>query len=131
MSYRTLKKMLGENSLERKCLFLFGGGLLLLITSSFYLYAWLNESWVIDQNLATVGAPFNNDNGKFSGSAYIFSVDLEAPDCNENGVPDSCEPDCNGNGVADWPWTRTSSRTAMSILLMWWTPYLALQTSPS
>ncbi len=50
MSYRTVKRLLGETSLERKCRFLFGGGLLLLITGSFYLYAWLNGNLVDDQN---------------------------------------------------------------------------------
>ncbi|QDU38574.1 Signal transduction histidine-protein kinase BarA [Maioricimonas rarisocia] len=42
MSYRTVKRLLGETSLERKCRFLFGGGLMLLITGSFYFYAQLN-----------------------------------------------------------------------------------------
>jgi two-component system, NarL family, sensor histidine kinase BarA len=42
MSYRTFKKLLGETSLERKCNFLFGGALMLLITGSFYFYAQLN-----------------------------------------------------------------------------------------
>ena len=42
MSYRTLKRLLGETSLERKCRFLFGGGLMLLITGLFIgcLNAW-------------------------------------------------------------------------------------------
>lgn len=35
MSYRTFKQVLGETSLERKCRFLFGASLLLLILSSF------------------------------------------------------------------------------------------------
>ncbi len=55
----------------------------------------------IDGDLAVSGARFNNDNGKWSGSAYVFSVDLGAPDCNKNGISDDCEPDCNGNGIAD------------------------------
>ena len=41
MSYRTLKRVLGETSLERKCRFLFGGCLLVLITGSF---AWYGSS---------------------------------------------------------------------------------------
>ena len=46
MSYRTMKRLLGETSLERKCRFLFGGGLMLLITGSFYFYYRLTEwSW--------------------------------------------------------------------------------------
>lgn len=51
MSYRTIKRLLGETSLERKCRFLFGGGLMLLITGSFYFYAWLNARLVYEQNV--------------------------------------------------------------------------------
>ena len=39
ISYRALKKLVGETSLERKCRFLFGFALLFLITASFWLYA--------------------------------------------------------------------------------------------
>ncbi|MFO1002566.1 MAG: HAMP domain-containing sensor histidine kinase [Planctomycetaceae bacterium] len=39
ISYRSLKKLIGESSLERKCRFLFGFALLFLITASFWLYA--------------------------------------------------------------------------------------------
>ena len=53
MSYRTFKKLLGETSLERKCRFLFGGGLMLLITGSFYFYARLNSTLVYKQNQTT------------------------------------------------------------------------------
>ena len=38
ISYRALKKLIGESSLERKCRFLFGFALLFLITASFWLY---------------------------------------------------------------------------------------------
>ncbi len=50
MSYRTIKKLLGETSLERKCRFLFGSGLLVLITGSFYLYARQTTELVYKQN---------------------------------------------------------------------------------
>lgn len=50
MSYRTFKRLLGETSLERKCRFLFGSGLLLLITGSFYLYGRLTAGIVEEQN---------------------------------------------------------------------------------
>src|SRR5688500_8199288 len=53
MSYRTVKRLLGETSLERKCRFLFGGGLMLLITGSFYFYAWLNSTLIYSQNNST------------------------------------------------------------------------------
>ncbi|MBS0265122.1 MAG: HAMP domain-containing protein [Planctomycetes bacterium] len=50
MSYRTFKRLLGETSLERKCRFLFGGGLLILITLSFGLYGSLTSGVVDEQN---------------------------------------------------------------------------------
>lgn len=50
MSYRSFKRILGETSLERKCRFLFGGALLLLITGSFYFYAQLNLRILKEQN---------------------------------------------------------------------------------
>ena len=53
MSYRTFKKLMGETSLERKCRFLFGGGLMLLITGSFYIYSRLNRSLFERQNERT------------------------------------------------------------------------------
>jgi signal transduction histidine kinase len=53
MSYRTIKRLLGETSLERKCRLLFGTGLLLLIAGSFALYGWLTVRLVYDQNRNT------------------------------------------------------------------------------
>src|SRR5262249_25298711 len=49
MSYRAFKRLLGETSLERKCRFLFGGFILLLITGSFWLYARQTEHLAYDQ----------------------------------------------------------------------------------
>jgi len=43
MSYRAFKRLLGETSLERKCRFLFGAFILLLITTSFWLFARQTE----------------------------------------------------------------------------------------
>ncbi len=43
MSYRAFKRLLGENSLERKCRFWFGAFILILITVSFGLYSWQTE----------------------------------------------------------------------------------------
>jgi signal transduction histidine kinase len=50
MSYRSFKRVIGETSLERKCRFLFGACLLVLIAASFYLYGRLTEKIVTDQN---------------------------------------------------------------------------------
>ncbi|HEV3163646.1 MAG TPA: ATP-binding protein [Isosphaeraceae bacterium] len=51
MSYRTFKHLLGETSLERKCRFIFGGGILVLVTLSFYWYGQKTESLVISQKI--------------------------------------------------------------------------------
>src|SRR4030042_161761 len=53
MSYRSIKRVLGETSLERKCRFLFGACLLLLITASFWVYGSQTESLVYKQNRTT------------------------------------------------------------------------------
>lgn len=49
MSYRTIKRLFGETSLERKTRFFLGGALLILISGSFYVYAQLNLGVVRDQ----------------------------------------------------------------------------------
>jgi signal transduction histidine kinase len=50
MSYRSIKRVLGETSLERKCRFLFGACLLLLITASFWWYGSQTEKMVYERN---------------------------------------------------------------------------------
>jgi len=50
MSYRTIKRLLGETSLERKCRFLFGGGLLILIVGSFAFYGHRTVNLLNEQN---------------------------------------------------------------------------------
>src|SRR3954451_11980279 len=53
VSYRSFKHLLGETSLERKCRFIFGGGILVLVTFSFYWYGQKAESLVIGQTNQT------------------------------------------------------------------------------
>jgi signal transduction histidine kinase len=53
MSYRSFKRVLGETSLERKCRFLFGACLLVLITGSFWWYGNRTEQLVYDQSRET------------------------------------------------------------------------------
>jgi two-component system, NarL family, sensor histidine kinase BarA len=53
MSYRSIKRVLGETSLERKCRFLFGACLLLLISGSFWLYGFQTEKMVYERNRDT------------------------------------------------------------------------------
>ena len=53
MSYRAFKRLLGETSLERKCRFLFGAFILLLITGSFWFYARQTEDVAYDQIVTT------------------------------------------------------------------------------
>jgi len=53
MSYRAFKRLLGESSLERKCRFLFGAGIFVLITLSFLIYAIQTEGLAYDQAIVT------------------------------------------------------------------------------
>ena len=53
MSYRSFKHLLGETSLERKCRFIFGLGILLLVTGSFFLYGRKTEELVRMQTTQT------------------------------------------------------------------------------
>jgi two-component system, NarL family, sensor histidine kinase BarA len=49
VSYRSFKHLLGETSLERKCRFIFGLGILVLVTASFFWYGQKTESLVRNQ----------------------------------------------------------------------------------
>ena len=51
ITYRSLKKLLGETSLERKCRYLFGAALLGLITGSFWLHAARTRQLVRNQQV--------------------------------------------------------------------------------
>ncbi len=53
MSYRAFKRLLGETNLERKCRFLFGGFILVLMVASFWLYARQTESIAYNQLTTT------------------------------------------------------------------------------
>jgi signal transduction histidine kinase len=53
MSYRSIKRVLGETRLERKCLILFGVCLFLLITASFWLYGKRTNAVIDEQNRTT------------------------------------------------------------------------------
>ncbi len=56
VSYRTFKHLLGETSLERKCRFIFGGGILTLVTFSFYWYGQKTEQLVLGQKIEAARA---------------------------------------------------------------------------
>jgi signal transduction histidine kinase len=49
MSYRAFKRLLGETSLERKCRWLLGTGVLVLMSGSFYVYSRQTEDLAYDQ----------------------------------------------------------------------------------
>ncbi|MFM7836501.1 MAG: hypothetical protein ACKPJD_32295 [Planctomycetaceae bacterium] len=51
MSYRALKKLIGETSLERKCRFLFGAALGLLVTASLWWHASRTRDLVDEQQV--------------------------------------------------------------------------------
>ncbi len=49
MSYKAFKRLLGETSLERKCRWLLGAGVLVLMTGSFWVYAKQTEDLAYEQ----------------------------------------------------------------------------------
>src|SRR5262245_58977732 len=53
VSYRSFKHLLGETSLERKCRFIFGLGILVLVSGSFFWYGQKTESLVRKQTTET------------------------------------------------------------------------------
>ena len=53
MSYRSFKHLLGETSLERKCRFIFGLGILVLVSGSFFWYGQKTETLVMMQTTQT------------------------------------------------------------------------------
>ncbi len=54
MSYKAFKRLLGETSLERKCRWLLGAGVLVLMTGSFWVYSKQTEDLAYEQ-LETTG----------------------------------------------------------------------------
>ncbi|MBI3462477.1 MAG: HAMP domain-containing protein [Planctomycetes bacterium] len=53
MSYRSLKRVLGETSLERKCRLLFGFFLVVLVGGSFWLYGYFTDKQLVAHNRKT------------------------------------------------------------------------------
>jgi two-component system, NarL family, sensor histidine kinase BarA len=53
VSYRSFKHLLGETSLERKCRFIFGLGILVLVSGSFFWYGQKTEGIVLMQTTQT------------------------------------------------------------------------------
>src|SRR5262245_48712584 len=83
MSYRAFKRLLGETSLERKCRFLFGAGILLLITVSFWIYAYQTEHLAYDQTTTTfrvlVNPIFENEHLRAIKKAWERGAGPEPP----------------------------------------------------
>jgi signal transduction histidine kinase len=76
MSYRAFKRLLGETSLERKCRWLLGAGVLLLMTGSFWVYAQQTESLAYEQLDTTgrvlIGPIFNKEHIAGDGAKDQF-----------------------------------------------------------
>src|ERR1700722_17403220 len=82
MSYRAFKRLLGETSLERKCRFLFGSGVVVLITLSFGLYDHLTVHLAYDQAVTTcrlLVAPTVAQNCLTKKSGNLDNVLLKEP----------------------------------------------------
>ena len=55
MSYRTIKRVLGETNLERKCRWWFGTSLFILLSLSFFWYGRRTDTIVKDLNPKFIG----------------------------------------------------------------------------
>ncbi len=55
MSYRTIKRVLGETNLERKCRWWFGTSLFILLTLSFFWYGRRTDTIVKELNPKFIG----------------------------------------------------------------------------
>ncbi len=77
MSYRSFKHLLGETSLERKCRFIFGLGILLLVTVSFFLYGKKTEELVRMQTTQNARAHVDDALNKYH-TKLLFMKDFES-----------------------------------------------------
>jgi signal transduction histidine kinase len=115
MSYRSIKRVLGETSLERKCRFLFGACLLLLITASFWWYGGqieqiVNEQYqstgrlLVDQDMLVRHTLFVAENEKYQRVTQQLSESFSKQKCKEgfllpnrpvakDGGPDGFSPE--------------------------------------
>ena len=98
MSYRTLKRVLGETNFEVKCLVLFGFGLSVLAVLTFALYWWQTSSLIGEQNKTTARllmAPMIQQR-HWEWFAQLKSNFDEAENPKQTGEPDFVpEPDPN------------------------------------
>jgi two-component system, NarL family, sensor histidine kinase BarA len=77
VSYRSFKHLLGETSLERKCRFIFGLGILLLVTVSFFLYGKKTEELVLKQTTASARRHVDDALNKYH-TKLLFMKDFES-----------------------------------------------------
>jgi two-component system, NarL family, sensor histidine kinase BarA len=92
MSYRAFKRLLGETSLERKCRFLLGAGILLLITLSFWVYARQTESLAYDQTansgrllISPIVGRYHVANSEARKSMELFQVPAKNSEASDVG----------------------------------------------
>jgi two-component system sensor histidine kinase BarA len=77
VSYRSFKHLLGETSLERKCRFIFGLGILLLVTVSFFLYGKKTEELVLKQTTQSARMHVDDALNKYHTKLLFMDKDLE------------------------------------------------------
>ena len=103
MSYRTLKRLLGETNFEVKCLVLFGFGLSLLAVLTLALYWWQTSSLIEDHYRTTARlliAPMIIQRHQNWPAKLKKTFDEASADEGEPAVmpPDSTRPE-TGTGV--------------------------------
>ncbi len=98
MSYRSFKRVLGETSLERKCRFIFGGGILVLVTFSFYWYGQKTERLVIEQTGAPVESASENAKVRKRRGPGVGNLIEDGPAMGKGGVVAGHVPVVAGRG---------------------------------
>jgi signal transduction histidine kinase len=78
MSYRTVKRALGETNLERKCRLLFGTCLLVLISGSFWWYGTATDRIVYDYLNRFVGKALVNS-AMLDSHKWLLATTFEGP----------------------------------------------------
>lgn len=84
MSYRTLKRVLGETNFEVKALVLFGFGLTVLAVATFILYRWQTSQLIDDRNVTAARLMVAPMLQQFH---YEWAADLGADVVEEDGEP--------------------------------------------
>jgi two-component system, NarL family, sensor histidine kinase BarA len=104
VSYRTFKHLLGETSLERKCRYIFGIAIAILVSISFYWYGQKTESLVIGQKHEAARLLVNPIIMKFHAKSDEFGWEFGTliDELSGEASPLNQKPDFGSRVIAPW-----------------------------